>query len=253
MKAHDITVATPRKGAASKSNGGDADDNGEPKTPASKKRKRAGVKKDEDDDTPVKNEKARIKAEKGRAGLKKEESDDDDVKVKGEADGSLHTPAAATVSCCDGGGGGGGGGGFGGGDVRMSDIPDAYPQRQCSDGHRPADEDDDDACVIVGERPVSASTPAPAMASAAYADGHTHSHNHGMLPTPNFGHHHHALYCRDTNLALPLQTMTTWSSSIIEPGIHDAATPSFGSVNWGVPPNTATPSEFYSGKQRLLQ
>lgn len=251
MKAHDITVSTPRKGAASKSNSGDADD-GEPKTPASKKRKRAAAKKEEEDDTPVKNEKAKIKAEKGRAGIKKEESDDDGVKVKGEADGSLHTPAAATVSCCE--GVGGGGGGLGGGDVRMSDIPKAPPRRQCSDGHRPAEEDDGDSCVIVGERPAPASNTAPAAASVAYADGHTHSHNHGTLPTPNFGHYHHAVYCRDTNLAFPLQTMTTpRNSSSVESGIHDAATPSFGTVNWGAPQNPATPSEFYSGKHHLLQ
>ncbi|KAK4241347.1 hypothetical protein C8A03DRAFT_30442, partial [Achaetomium macrosporum] len=87
LKAHGITIATPRKGAQGNNDGGEGD------TPASRKRKRATAAKREngannndsdEDGTPVKKERrAAVKKERG---VKKEESpdDDDDDKVKTE-------------------------------------------------------------------------------------------------------------------------------------------------------------------------
>ncbi|KAK4120808.1 hypothetical protein N657DRAFT_648597 [Parathielavia appendiculata] len=81
LKAHDISVNTPRRGAGSRANGDDGDDT-EPKTPTSKKRKRAAAKKDDDeDDSPT----VKCEAVKKERGVKKEESDED-TKVKGEDD-----------------------------------------------------------------------------------------------------------------------------------------------------------------------
>ncbi|KAK3304406.1 uncharacterized protein B0T15DRAFT_512560 [Chaetomium strumarium] len=85
LKAHNITIATPRKGAGS-NNDGDAD------TPAPRKRKRATATKREngvtnndssEEGTPVKKERrAAVKKERG---IKKEESvDDEDDVVKTE-------------------------------------------------------------------------------------------------------------------------------------------------------------------------
>ncbi|KAL2160340.1 hypothetical protein VTH06DRAFT_1513 [Thermothelomyces fergusii] len=82
LKAHNISPTSPRKGGAS----GDtdaADDGDEPKTPASKKRKRtAATKKEEDEnETPVKKERA-VKHELDV----KESSDDSDTKFKDEGE-----------------------------------------------------------------------------------------------------------------------------------------------------------------------
>ncbi|KAK3903355.1 hypothetical protein C8A05DRAFT_32895 [Staphylotrichum tortipilum] len=84
LKAHNITPATPRKGAAGKEEG---DEGVDPGTPVSKKRKRGGAKaaaakKDPEAETPVKKERAVKKEAKE---VKTEESSED-AEVKGESD-----------------------------------------------------------------------------------------------------------------------------------------------------------------------
>ncbi|KAK4043588.1 hypothetical protein C8A01DRAFT_12887 [Parachaetomium inaequale] len=253
LKAHNITLATARKGGAA-ANADAAEDSGEPKTPASKKRKRATAstaKKDEDEETPVKKERG-VKKERA---LKKEDSDSD-VRVKGE-DGSFINNTTTTITaaapCCVGG-------------VIKSDLPEASPRRQDPDGHRPGGADaDDDYCVVVSERPVilpsPVSVPVPVPVDYA-AHGHGHGPSHGALLTPpDFGYHHHhhdhhhAVHCHDANLAFPLQTMSTSrSNSALEASTAGDATPSsqhFG--NWSISQTSAPPSEFYCGGHHLLQ
>jgi len=141
------------------------DETGEPKTPASKKRKRTvAAKREDEDSTPVKKERA-VKKE---TNVKKEESDDSDVKVKGEEDGSsvdtINTATAATaplppssppLSC------------YVGGVGTRGELPGKMPQRQDFANRRhneAADDEDDSDCVVICERPV-ALLPSPATIS----------------------------------------------------------------------------------------
>ncbi|KAK4250140.1 hypothetical protein C7999DRAFT_29389 [Corynascus novoguineensis] len=163
LKAHNISPATPRKGFSVNVDAGD--ETGEPKTPASKKRKRTVAAKREDEDgTPVKKERA-VKKE---TNFKKEESDDSDVKVKGEEDGSSadsintatvaitpsspSSPSSPSLSC------------YVGGVGARGELPGTMPQRQDLANHRhneAADDGDDGDCIVICERPV-ALLPSPA-------------------------------------------------------------------------------------------
>ncbi|KAJ4307036.1 hypothetical protein N0V88_000411 [Collariella sp. IMI 366227] len=121
LKAHGITPsAAPRKSAVAAADADD-DDNGEgPSAPANKKRKRAA---------PAK-KKAPVKKEKD---IKQEDSDDD-TEVKEE--GSCNPPCQAENTVVP---------------EAFSPLPD-----QDQNGCQPGDsQENDDYCVVIGERPVS--------------------------------------------------------------------------------------------------
>lgn len=208
------------------------DETGEPKTPASKKRKRTVAAKREDEDgTPVKKERA-VKKE---TNVKKEESDDSDVKVKGEEDGSsvdtINTATAATallppssppLSC------------YVGGVGTRGELPGKMPQPQDLANRRhneAADDEDDSDCVVICERPV-ALLPSPATISCQSTAPQISGYgtDHRPLPSPpNFGYDHHLYHHRRyhchhpsvshhyANPDFPLQTNTPPSDSILQP------------------------------------
>lgn len=226
LKSHDITVATPRKGAASGKDKGDDDNDSESKdvkTPATKKRKRGAASeiiKDDDDEeeTPVKKERAGMKREKG---VKKEETIE--VKVKKEAaaaNGSLQHDARDAIQHCD-----------------LHAIPEAYPRPSRSDlpVDVPAGDGDEDYCVVVGERPASA--------PAAYLFPTSGGHGHGReAPSAlDCRHHHTAFHCQGANLGFAQQSSTTSTSNSSEPSNNGVfamplphSSPSFGFGNWNM-------------------
>ncbi|KAK4155220.1 hypothetical protein C8A00DRAFT_13726 [Chaetomidium leptoderma] len=230
LKAHNISPSTPRK---SKANADAEDGDDQPKTPASKKRKRAtaAVKKQDDDE-------AGPSVKKERTRVKKEESDEDDggAIVKGEDDGSL--PPHTTATPCR---------------ARGGVPPEAFPRRQRGQSHGPPDDVNDDYCVVIGERPVSATVLVPTVpALVAYGHG---GYPHGALPTRNFGNHHAAVYCHDTDLGFPPQmTSTSRSNPSLGAGSSDATLSSPAIGNWGVSQSPPPPPPgFCCGRHHLLQ
>ncbi|KAL2263273.1 hypothetical protein VTK26DRAFT_7538 [Humicola hyalothermophila] len=240
LKAHDISVSAPRRGAAAVKEENNSDGE-KPKASASKKRKRGTdkIKKDDDDEDEAAGSSARVKKEEGRAmkkekGVKKEESDDDDVMVKKEVttlsdDGSFthhnhhhhhhhHQHHSPTVA--------------------MSDIPEFPGHAVRSVGN---DDDDDRCCLNVDERRV----PSPAPTSWVYIPDYNHRESSATpLPPPQipkFGYDHAAAtVCRhhSANPGCFSQTMTpcptehSLSATVTNTSNEPAVSP-FGTRNWG--------------------